>query len=77
MVGGVNNQTPTHGPTHEQKCAHMISKRTFIKNQTNSHLVNDPPKKPVTGDKIEPLSSLKVGFESEQPRVIELGCLIM
>jgi hypothetical protein len=55
----------------------MISKRTFIKNQTNSHLVNDPPKKPVTGDKIEPLSSLKVGFESEQPRVIELGCLIM
>jgi hypothetical protein len=55
----------------------MIFERTFIKSETNSHLVSDPPKKPITGDKIEPLSSLKVGFESEQPRVIELGCLIM
>ncbi len=39
--------------------------------------VNDPPKKPTTGDKIEPLNFQKVGFESGQPKVIELGCPIV
>ncbi len=39
--------------------------------------VNDPPKKLAIGDKIEPLSYPKVGFESEQLKITKLECPIM
>ncbi len=39
--------------------------------------VSDLPKQLATKNKIEPLGSQKLGFESEQLKVIGLGYLIM
>jgi hypothetical protein len=77
VVGWVDNQAPTPGLTHEQRRTCMISKGMFIKSEINSHLCKWSTKKTCNWDKIEPLSSLRVGFEGKQPRVIELKCFIM
>ncbi len=44
--------------------------------QTLIH-VSDLPKKLATGDKIKPLGSQSVGLESEQPKVIWFGHLLV
>jgi hypothetical protein len=60
VVGRINNQTSTHGLTHEQKCVHMISKRAYTKNELNSYSCRQSVKKPMTKDKIKPLGFQKV-----------------
>jgi hypothetical protein len=38
VVGWVNNQAPTLGPTHEWRCAGVISERVSTKREANSYL---------------------------------------
>jgi hypothetical protein len=55
----------------------MISKKTFIKSEANSYSRRQSTKKPVTGDKIKPLSFQKVGLKNRQLRVTWLVYFIM
>ncbi len=64
VVRRINNQVPTLGPAHEQRCAHMISKGTSTKSEANSYSCKQSAKKPTTKDKTEPLSSQRVGLEN-------------
>jgi hypothetical protein len=50
---------------------HLIRAR-----KTPTH-VSDSPKKPITGDKTQPLSSQRVGHESGQPKVTWFKYFVM
>jgi hypothetical protein len=52
-------------------------KEHLLKVKQTPTCVNDPPNKLAIGDKIEPLSFQRVGFESGQPKVTKLECPIM
>jgi len=59
VLGWINNQTPTTGPTHEWKRVRITSKGTSIKSKVNSCLCNCSIKKNAFGDKIALLDSRK------------------
>jgi hypothetical protein len=44
----------------------MIFEGTSTRSDANPAHVDDSPKKPITGDKIKPLGSQRVGHESKQ-----------
>jgi hypothetical protein len=52
-------------------------KESLLKNKQIPTHVNDPPKKPATRVKIEPVGSQKVRHESERPRITWLKHLIV
>jgi hypothetical protein len=70
-----NNQISTPRPTHGRRHVHAIFEGVFIRSEAK--FVHDPPKKPATRDKIEPLGFQKVGPKSEQLGVTGLGHLVV
>jgi hypothetical protein len=67
VVKQTNNQTPTLGPAHEWRHAHMISEGLFIRREANSYSCR--PKKPTTRSKIKSLKFQRVGPKNGQPEV--------
>jgi hypothetical protein len=61
VVGWVNNQAPAPGPAHEWRCACVIFEGAPTRREANSCFVSNPPKKPPTRGKFEPLGSQRVG----------------
>ncbi len=77
MVGQANNQVFSLGPAHEQRCAHMIFERMFVRSKQTHARVGNLPKKPTIRDKIKPLGSQRVGPESGQPKLTRFEYLIV
>jgi hypothetical protein len=77
VVGWLNNQAPTLDLHMSKDVFAWYLKECLLGARKTPTCVSDLLRKLITGDKIQPLSSQRVGPESEQLGVIRLGYYVM